>query len=53
MLYNICIIDIDVSVSSSVLKFADGTTLCSNVCTCDQMDRLQCYWDEMSEWLTK
>ena len=49
----ICIIDIDVNDSSSVLMFADDTKLCSNVCTCDQTDRLQCNLDEMLEWSTK
>ena len=45
--------DIDANVSFSVLRFADGTKLYSNVYTCDQTDRLQCDLDEMSEWTTK
>ena len=39
--------DIEVNVSSSILTFADDTKLHSNVCTCDQMDHLQCDLDKM------
>ena len=49
----ICINDIDVDVSSSILIFADEAKLYSNVCTCDDADRLQCDLDKMSEWSTK
>ena len=42
--------DIDVYVSTSVLMFANGTKLYSNVCTCDQTDRLQCDLGKISEW---
>ena len=45
--------DIDANISSSVFKFADDTKLHSNVCTCDQTDRLQCDLNEMSGWSTK
>ena len=41
--------DIDANVSSSALMFADDTKLHRNVCTGDQMDRLQCDLAEMSE----
>ena len=49
----VCINDIDVNVSISVLKFADDTKLYSNVCTCDQTGQLQYDLDRMSEWSTK
>ena len=45
--------DVDVNVSSSVLMIVDDTKLYSNVCTCEQTDRLQCDFDKMSEWSTK
>ena len=48
-LFAIYINDIDVDVSSSVLKVADDTKLHSNVCTCDQPDHLQHDFDEMPE----
>ena len=49
-LFIIYINDIDVNVSSSLLKFADYTKLHSNVCTYNQTHRLQCDLDKMSEW---
>ena len=48
-LFAIYINDIDVDVSSSVLKVADDTKLYSNVYTCNQTDHLQHDLDEMSE----
>ena len=42
----IYIIGIDANVSSLVLKFTDDTKLHSNVCTCNQMDRL----NMITEW---
>ena len=52
-LFIIYINDFDGNYLSSVLEFADDTTLYSNICTCDLMDRLQCDVDKMSEWSTK
>ena len=49
----IYIFDTDANVSSSVPKFSDDTKLHSNVCPCNQTDRLQCDLDKMSEWSTK
>ena len=46
-LFIIYINDINANVSSTVLKFADDTKVCSNVCTCDQTDCLQCDLDKM------
>ena len=42
--------DNDINVSFSVHKFTDDTELYSNVCTCNQTDRVQCDLDDMSEW---
>ena len=52
-LLTIYINDIDANVSSSFQMFADDAKLHSNVCTCDQTDRLQCDLNKMSEWSTK
>ena len=45
--------DIYANVPSSLLRFNDDTNLYGNVCNCNQIDRLQCDLDKMSEWPTK
>ena len=47
VLFIIYINDIDATVFSSVLMFADDTRLYNNVCKCDQTDHLQCDLDEI------
>ena len=52
-LFNVCINDIYASFSSSDLVFADDAKLYTYVCTCDQLDRLQCDLHNKLEWSTK
>jgi len=55
LLFLIYINDIDNSVCTNLLKFADGTKLYSLVCNVDDIEKLQrdltnlCYWAE--EWM--